>query len=76
ISHFAKLVVSNTILNDFAEAAIVTRGGIYWHLENKTQLFNEIWLQQPSWLELIQENLTAGLEHDPFDQLLEKLIVG
>ena len=35
-----------------------------------------MWLQQPSLRELIQEHLTAGLEHDPFQQLREKLIVG
>ncbi len=64
------------LLNDIADAANVTRGAIYWHFENKTQLFNEMWLQQPSLRELIQEHLTAGLEHDPFQQLREKLIVG
>ncbi|GCY02853.1 transcriptional regulator [Escherichia coli] len=35
-----------------------------------------MWLQQPSLRELIQDHLTAGLEHDPFQQLREKLIVG
>lgn len=35
-----------------------------------------MWLQQPSLRELIREHLTAGLEHDPFQQLREKLIVG
>ncbi|SQW72526.1 acref/envcd operon repressor (TetR-family transcriptional regulator) [Escherichia coli] len=64
IAQFAQHGVSKTTLNDIADAANVTRGAIYWHFENKTQLFNEMWLQQPSLRELIQEHLTAGLEHD------------
>ena len=76
IAQFSQHCVSKTTLNDIADAANVTRGAIYWHFENKTQLFNEMWLQQPSLRELIQEHLTAGLEHDPFQQLREKLIVG
>ena len=76
IAQFAQHGVSKTTLNDIADAANVTRGAINWHFENKTQLFNEMWLQQPSLRELIQEHLTAGLEHDPFQQLREKLIVG
>ncbi|HFL9331952.1 TPA: multidrug efflux transporter transcriptional repressor AcrS, partial [Escherichia coli] len=76
IAQFAQRGVSKTTLNDIADAANVTRGAIYWHFENKTQLFNEMWLQQPSLRELIQDHLTAGLEHDPFQQLREKLIVG
>ncbi|RZN22945.1 MULTISPECIES: acrEF/envCD operon transcriptional regulator [unclassified Escherichia] len=76
IAQFAQYGVSKTTLNDIADAANVTRGAIYWHFENKAQLFNEMWLQQPSLRELIQERLTEGLEHDPFLQLREKLIVG
>ncbi|QLN20774.1 acrEF/envCD operon transcriptional regulator [Escherichia coli] len=76
IAQFAQYGVSKTTLNDIADAANVTRGAIYWHFENKAQLFNEMWLQQPSLRELIQERLTEGLEHDPFQQLREKLIVG
>ncbi|MBS1187612.1 MAG: TetR family transcriptional regulator [Burkholderiaceae bacterium] len=32
--------VSNTSLNDVAQAAGVTRGAIYWHFKNKADLFN------------------------------------
>lgn len=45
---FAQHGVKQRRLNDIADAANVTRGAIYWHFENKTQLFNEMWLQQPS----------------------------
>lgn len=53
IAQFAQHGVRKTTLNDIADAANVTRGAIYWHFENKTQLFNEMWLQQPSLRELI-----------------------
>lgn len=43
IAQFAQHGVSKTTLNDIADAANVTRGAIYWHFENKTQLFNEMW---------------------------------
>lgn len=75
IAQFALHGVSKTTLNDIADAANVTRGAIYWHFENKTQLFNEMWQQQPSLRELIQERLTEGLENSPLQQLREKLIV-
>lgn len=62
IVQFALRGVANTTLNDIADAADVTRGAIYWHFENKTQLFNEIWLQQPPLRELIQDRLTEVAE--------------
>lgn len=62
IAQFALRGVANTTLNDIADAADVTRGAIYWHFENKTQLFNEVWLQQPPLRELIQDSLRdAGM---------------
>lgn len=60
IAQFALRGVANTTLNDIADAADVTRGAIYWHFENKTQLFNEVWLQQPPLRELIQDRLTGS----------------
>ena len=57
IVQFAARGVGNTTLNDIADAANVTRGALYWHFENKTQLFNELWLQQPPLRDLIQDKL-------------------
>ena len=37
---FAKRGVSHTSLEDIATAAGVTRGAIYWHFKNKSELFN------------------------------------
>ncbi|PFF96494.1 acrEF/envCD operon transcriptional regulator [Escherichia albertii] len=76
IVQFAQHGVSKTTLNDIADAAKVTRGAIYWHFENKTQLLNEMWLQQPSLRELIQERLIEGLDSNPLQYLREKIIVG
>ncbi|EKA1352080.1 TetR family transcriptional regulator, partial [Salmonella enterica] len=65
IAQFALRGVANTTLNDIADAADVTRGAIYWHFENKTQLFNEVWLQQPPLRELIQDRLTGCWNDNP-----------
>lgn len=76
IIQFATRGVANTTLNDIADAAQVTRGAIYWHFDNKTQLFNELWQQQPPLRDLIQERLTLHICDNPLQQLREKLIVG
>ena len=76
IVQFALRGVSNTTLNDIADAARVTRGAIYWHFENKTQLFNEVWAQQPVLRELIQDKLLVHDAESPLEQLREQLIVG
>ena len=74
IVQFALHGVGNTTLNDIADAANVTRGAIYWHFENKTQLFNEVWGQQPPLRDLIQDRLTTCGGDNPLQNLREKLI--
>ena len=74
IAQFAQRGVSKTTLNDIADAANVTRGAIYWHFENKTQLFNEMWLQQPSlrecWLAIYCQNSPpAGVAENLISQM-------
>ncbi|KAA1277999.1 MULTISPECIES: acrEF/envCD operon transcriptional regulator [Citrobacter] len=76
IVQFAARGVSNTTLNDIADAANVTRGALYWHFENKTQLFNELWLQQPPLRDLIQERLAGRWGDNPLQRLQERLVVG
>lgn len=75
IVQFALRGVSNTTLNDIADAARVTRGAIYWHFENKTQLFNEVWAQQPALRELIQDKLWFTMQK-AWNNFGEQLIVG
>ncbi|WP_247752446.1 TetR family transcriptional regulator, partial [Citrobacter freundii] len=40
---FSQQGVSSTSLAEIAKAAGVTRGAIYWHFKNKSDLFSEIW---------------------------------
>lgn len=76
IAQFAARGVTNTTLNDIADAAQVTRGAIYWHFENKVQLFNEIWLQQPALSDLIGIEPNAEWESNPLRLIRERLIRG
>ena len=76
IAQVAARGVSKTTLNDIAYAANVTRGALYWHFENKTQLFNELWLQQPPLRDLIQERLVGRWGDNPLQRLQERLVVG
>ncbi|NDO79655.1 acrEF/envCD operon transcriptional regulator [Citrobacter sp. NCU1] len=76
ITQFALRGVGNTTLNDIADAANVTRGAIYWHFENKNQLFNELWLQQPALRDLIQDRLTSSPGRNPLQDLREKFVAG
>ena len=68
--------VAATSLTDIAAAAGLPRGAIYWHFENKIQLFNEIWRQQPALSELITIDLTAEWQNNPLRLMREKLILG
>lgn len=74
IVQFATRGVGNTTLNDIADAAQVTHGAIYWHFHNKTQLYNEVWLQQPPLRDLIQERLSTSPAANPLQRLREKFI--
>lgn len=76
IIQFATRGVGNTTLNDIADAVQVTRGAIYWHFDNKTQLFNELWQQQPPLRDLIQDRLALHDCDNPLQRLREKLIAG
>ncbi|HCT7131919.1 TPA: acrEF/envCD operon transcriptional regulator [Klebsiella pneumoniae] len=61
IQQFALRGVTNTTLTDIADAAGVTRGAVYWHFASKTELFNEMWQQQP--LNALRERFIAGLRY-------------
>ncbi len=45
---FSQQGVSSTSLAEIAKAAGVTRGAIYWHFKDKSDLFNEIWVLSES----------------------------
>jgi TetR/AcrR family acrAB operon transcriptional repressor len=42
---FSERGVAGTTLNDIATAAGLTRGAIYWHFQNKTDLIHALWDQ-------------------------------
>jgi TetR/AcrR family transcriptional repressor of acrEF/envCD operon len=53
----------------------VTRGAVYWHFASKTELFNEMWQQQPPLRDLIQQPGTEN-EQEPLNALRERFIAG
>ena len=76
IQQFALPGVTNTTLTDIADAAGVTRGAVYWHFASKTELFNEMWQQQPPLRDLIQHSLATENEQEPLNALRERFITG
>lgn len=64
--------VSRTSLQDIAQAAGVTRGAVYWHFEDKVQLFNAMMERATMPLE---EGIEAATSPSP-DRPLEDLRLG
>lgn len=54
----------------------VTRGAVYWHFASKTELFNEMWQQQPPLRDLIQPSQAIEYEQEPLNALRERFIAG
>ncbi|PJX34193.1 acrEF/envCD operon transcriptional regulator [Klebsiella sp. A-Nf5] len=76
IQQFALRGGANTTLTDIADAAGVTRGAVYWHFASKTELFNEMWQQQPPLRDLIQQSLATMNEKEPLNDLRQRFIAG
>ncbi|KFC00288.1 TetR family transcriptional repressor [Trabulsiella guamensis ATCC 49490] len=72
IEQFAQHGVTNTTLSDIADAAGVTRGAVYWHFSNKTELFNDMWEQQVPLRDIIKNIRTEN--ENPLMDLREKFI--
>jgi len=58
---FSRQGVSATSLADIAQAAGVTRGAIYWHFKNKSDLFSEIWALSESSISDLETELWAKI---------------
>ncbi|MCT4701700.1 multidrug efflux transporter transcriptional repressor AcrR [Enterobacteriaceae bacterium H20N1] len=71
---FSKQGVSATSLADIAKAAGVTRGAIYWHFKNKSDLFNEIWELTESSIGDLETEYRAKFPDDPLCVVRELLI--
>ncbi|WP_313080240.1 multidrug efflux transporter transcriptional repressor AcrR [Atlantibacter sp.] len=71
---FSRQGVSATSLADIAQAAGVTRGAIYWHFRNKSDLFSEIWELSESSIGDLETEYQAKYPDDPLSVLREILI--
>mgnify|MGYP001507235303 CR=1 FL=1 len=74
VSCFSEFGVSATSLADIACAAGVTRGAIYWHFKNKTDLLNELLTQSDSLLENQAQAYRLKHPSDPVAVLRDMLV--
>lgn len=75
---FSQQGVSSTSLGEIAKAAGVTRGAIYWHFKDKSDLFSEIWeLSESNIGELGKVRIsTLRNENETFSQLNSITYIG
>ncbi|MDX6018912.1 multidrug efflux transporter transcriptional repressor AcrR [Scandinavium sp. V105_16] len=71
---FSQQGVSSTSLAEIAKAAGVTRGAIYWHFKNKSDLFSEIWQISESSISSLESEYRAKFPDDPLSVLREILV--
>ncbi len=62
---FSDRGVSRTSLNDIAEAAGVTRGAIYWHFQDKSELFCAMLGRVTMPMEELRDRAAGQLAEDP-----------
>lgn len=66
---FSERGVAHTTLNDIATAAGLTRGAIYWHFQNKTDLIHALWDQVALPLHESFAELTLSMPDDPLARI-------
>lgn len=66
---FSERGVANTTLNDIATAAGLTRGAIYWHFQNKTDLIHALWDQVALPLHESFAELALSMPDDPLSRI-------
>ncbi len=71
---FSQQGVSSTSLATIAKAAGVTRGAIYWHFKNKSDLFNEIWELSDASISDLEIEYRAKFPNDPLSVIREILV--
>jgi TetR/AcrR family acrAB operon transcriptional repressor len=69
---FERRGVSRTSLNEIAQAAGLTRGAIYWHFEDKADLFNA--MMQRVVLPMEEAVTRAGEKEDPLQRVRQTFI--
>ncbi|WP_054180428.1 multidrug efflux transporter transcriptional repressor AcrR [Trabulsiella odontotermitis] len=71
---FSQQGVSSTSLGEIAKAAGVTRGAIYWHFKNKSDVFSEIWELSESSISDLETEYRAKFPGNPLSVLREILV--
>jgi TetR/AcrR family acrAB operon transcriptional repressor len=71
---FSQQGVSSTSLAEIAKAAGVTRGAIYWHFKNKSDLFSEIWQLSEFSIGDLETEYRVKFPDDPLSVLREILV--
>lgn len=66
---FSERGVAGTTLNDIATAAGLTRGAIYWHFQNKTDLIHALWDRVALPLQQSFDELEQFMPDDPLGRL-------
>ena len=69
---FSERGVAHTTLNDIATAAGLTRGAIYWHFQNKTDLIHALWDQVALPLHESFAELALSMPDDPLARIQVK----
>ncbi len=72
---FSQQGVSSTSLGEIAKAAGVTRGAIYWHFKDKSDLFSEIWELSESNIGELELEYQAKFPGDPLSVLMNPLMI-
>jgi TetR/AcrR family transcriptional regulator, acrAB operon repressor len=71
---FGERGVSNTSLQEIACAAGVTRGAVYWHFENKTDLLAALWDRVCLPLDATLDELDQRYAEDPLARMEHKTL--
>lgn len=69
---FSEQGVSRTSLNEIALAAKLTRGAVYWHFDNKTDLLKALWERVALPVQRAFEQVDQDKADDPLSRIRQK----
>lgn len=69
---FGEQGVSRTSLNEIALAANLTRGAVYWHFDNKTDLLKALWERVALPVQRAFEQVDQDKADDPLSRIRQK----
>lgn len=73
-SVFCERGVSHTSLHEVATAAGLTRGAVYWHFENKSDLLAALWERVSLPIDATLEELDQKYAHNPLARIYHKTL--